>query len=544
MASFRMYYTCIAVAVIAWLCLLQQSNANTRVRVEKATARSMAKSKIKTMKRNPALMHELGQVMGPKSFDVPEGYDKMARPYKNGRAVNVTIGITIKRIADVNDKEGSVVFDVLFLTQWMDPRLKNIAFKRILPKDVWTPGLFVSNEGKEPDWFSSDMVLNKDGSILYERRVLVTVEHTFELTDFPFDHHDVPININAFGYDANDVMLRADHTRDSNVGKLRDSTWDLQGFTLEAKVEQTLLSPRDSIIVGTLHVKRKTTMILTTILMPLVLIVLFTFLAFFVWEKDFGSRITVTSIGFLTVMAFMFVVNDQLPRIAYLTWMHYYMSLCFLMTFIVNVHVSFVHFLNPVGETKLEKKKRIQGGEDHRHDVRGRDGKAIEEGTEPLISKEEKKRNQLREDLLEAFHATDTETDANLNATEMVKVSAAAGKPIDIPTAKKWIEKAKVFNEQKHMSFEIFARLMEEKLERDERYSLKSLSKKFNALEKLGYTKDKVSILDKSCRFWLPAIFLIVTVVMFVIEIQNINYKWEPKSSGIVKHIVKNVTGF
>ena len=100
----------------------------------------------------------------------------------------------------------------------------------------------------------------------------------------------------------------------------------------------------------------KTPMILTTILMPLILIVLFTFLSFLVWEKDFGSRITVTSIGFLTVMAFMFVVNDQLPRIAYLTWMHWYMSLCFLMTFIVNVHVSFVHFLNPVGETKLEKK--------------------------------------------------------------------------------------------------------------------------------------------------------------------------------------------
>ena len=42
----------------------------------------------------------------------------------------------------------------------------------------------------------------------------------------------------------------------------------------------------------------------------------------------------------------------------------------------------------------------------------------------------------------------------------MVKVSAAAGRPIDIPTAKKWIDKAKVFNEQKHMSFEIFIRLM------------------------------------------------------------------------------------
>ena len=217
---------------------------------------------------------------------------------------------------------------------------------------------------------------------------------------------------------------------------MSDSTWDLQGFSLTAKIAKTLLSEKDSLIVGELHAKRKTPMILTTILMPLILIVLFTFLSFLVWEKDFGSRITVTSIGFLTVMAFMFVVNDQLPRIAYLTWMHWYMSLCFLMTFIVNVHVSFVHFLNPVGETKLEKKKRIQGGADHRDDKRGRDGKSIEDA-EPLISKAEKKKLKLREDLLEAFNATDTETDGNLTAAEMVQVSKAVKRAISLSTANK-----------------------------------------------------------------------------------------------------------
>ena len=214
-----------------------------------------------------------------------------------------------------------------------------------------------------------------------------------------------------------------------------------------------------------------------------------------------------------------------------------------------TVHVSFVHFLNPVGETKLEKKKRIQGGEDLRNAKRSRDGAIIDDSTEPLLSKEEKRRQKLRDELLEAFHATDTETDANLTAAEMVKVSAAAGRPIDIPTAKKWIDKAKVFNEQKHMSFEIFIRLMDEKLERDEKYQFKNIAKKFNALEQLGYTKDKVSLLDKSCRFWLPAMFFIITGVMFAIEIPNINYNYTPKASaGLVKHLAANAsvgtTGF
>ena len=522
-----------AFALVVCLGYAAAAKEGLRITVEKASARNkhQAKSQVKTDLRNPALIHELSQVMGPKSFEVPEGYDKMARPYKNGPPCNVTVGIIIKRIADVNDKEGSCVFDLLIFTQWRDPRLKDIAFKRILPKDVWTPGLFVSNEGKEPEWFSSDMVLNKDGRIVYERRVLVTVEHTFQLHHFPFDHHNIPIRINAFGYDANDVMLRADRGIKSNIDQLSDSTWDLQGWSLTAEVTKTLLSEKDSVIIGWLHTKRKTPMILTTILMPLILIVLFTFLSFLVWEKDFGSRITVTSIGFLTVMAFMFVVNDQLPRIAYLTWMHWYMSLCFLMTFIVNLHVSFVHFLNPVGETKLEKKKRIQGGADHRDDKRGRDGKSIEDA-EPLISKDEKKKLKLREDLLEAFNATDTETDGNLTAAEMVQVSKAVKRAISLSTANKWISLAQVFNDQKHISFEAFVTMMEKKLEKDQKYSFKKLAGKFNAFKRLGYTKDNVSKLDKNCRFWLPALFFFITILMFVVELHNINYDWKKLTYG------------
>ena len=139
-----------AFALLVCLGYVAAAKEGLRITVEKASARSkrQAKSQVKADLRNPALIHELSQVMGPKSFEVPEGYDKMARPYKNGPPCNVTVGITIKRIADVNDKEGSVVFDLMIFTQWRDPRLKGIAFKRILPKDVWTPAYLYQTKEK------------------------------------------------------------------------------------------------------------------------------------------------------------------------------------------------------------------------------------------------------------------------------------------------------------------------------------------------------------------------------------------------------------
>ena len=134
--------------------------------------------------------------------------------------------------------------------------------------------------------------------------------------------------------------------------------------------------------------------------------------------------------------------------------------------------------------------------------------------------------------MLEAFNATDTETDGNLTAPEMVQVSKAVKRTISMSTANKWIALAQVFNEQKHISFEAFITMMEKKLEKDQKYSLRSFAKKFNALERLGYTKDKVSVLDKSCRCWLPALFFFITILMFVVELSNINYQWKPQSSG------------
>ena len=109
--------------------------------------------------------------------------------------------------------------------------------------------------------------------------------------------------------------------------------------------------------------------------------------------------------------------------------------------------------------------------------------------------------------MLEAFNATDTETDGNLTAAEMVQVSKAVKRAISLSTANKWISLAQVFNDQKHISFEAFVTMMEKKLEKDEKYSFRKLAGKFNAFKRLGYTKDNVSKLDKNCRFWLPALF-------------------------------------
>lgn len=78
----------------------------------------------------------------------------------------------------------------------------------------------------------------------------------------------------------------------------------------------------------------------------MVLIVMFTFSAFFVSPESFDVRIAITSIGFLTIMAFVYVIQEQLPKISYLTWMHWYCFFCFAFVFAVTADVVAVHYFS------------------------------------------------------------------------------------------------------------------------------------------------------------------------------------------------------
>jgi hypothetical protein len=80
----------------------------------------------------------------------------------------------------------------------------------------------------------------------------------------------------------------------------------------------------------------------------------FAFIAFFVTMGDFGTRVSIVSTSFLTLVAFLFVINDQMPRIAYMTWLHKYCTITILIVMGTQYIVVFEHYLDPKDkETKL-----------------------------------------------------------------------------------------------------------------------------------------------------------------------------------------------
>lgn len=100
---------------------------------------------------------------------------------------------------------------------------------------------------------------------------------------------------------------------------------------------------------GTFTATRKSTFAVTNEVLPMILITLFSLTAPFVNADVFDMRITIASIGLLTIMGFMFVVQASLPPVGYMTWMMYMAMVSFGTTFLISAECVFIHFLDPQG---------------------------------------------------------------------------------------------------------------------------------------------------------------------------------------------------
>jgi len=96
--------------------------------------------------------------------------------------------------------------------------------------------------------------------------------------------------------------------------------WDVVGIELLATEEQRLGERgRFSRLILAVTVQRKLGYYIWKAFLPLIAIVLITFVVFWMSDDFLGRRAGVSATGLLTVIAYQFVVTGSLPRIPYLT---------------------------------------------------------------------------------------------------------------------------------------------------------------------------------------------------------------------------------
>jgi len=90
-------------------------------------------------------------------------------------------------------------------------------------------------------------------------------------------------------------------------------------------------------------VERESFYLKRLVIFPLILIVLLSFSVFWMDKSSLGDRVSVSFIGILTGVTYQIVMSDKLPSISYVTLMHGFLNLSFLImcaTVVINLAVG------------------------------------------------------------------------------------------------------------------------------------------------------------------------------------------------------------
>ncbi len=287
------------------------------------------------------------------------GADLLGPPRKGGPVV-VGVAFHLQNINEINEEAGTFEFTGVLTLTWQDKRQ---AFD---PKEAQTEekiyqGDFQSHE-LSPAWYPQVVLVNESG--LYEQHsvllrvkpdgtsmLLETVNAVatvdLNLRRCPFDSQRLEAVFEVLGFDTSTVQFEAE-----TISPLTDSQriqipqWTLTNCNASIR-ERTVTyagsQGASSSFVLTMDVQRKSFFLLRLVVIPLLLIVVLSWSVFWIDRSSLGDRVSISFIGILTAVAYQMVVGDHLPQISYLTLIHGFINISFLImcaTTVINLIIG------------------------------------------------------------------------------------------------------------------------------------------------------------------------------------------------------------
>jgi hypothetical protein len=247
------------------------------------------------------------------------------RPDPEGEPTEVSIGGYLIDLQSINDSDQSFHADIFLSVSWQDTRLVSDSLAsplvgcNLLLDSVWNPRVIFVNERSVSRRLDEKVTVAPDGTVQYLQRLQGEFTTPLDLRDFPFDDHELKLDIVARGYFPEQVVF----IPEGGEGHLADLTiTDWEVGAAYAVVEPRYIDPRDYYIASItfyLPVKRRLGFYFMKTFLPLTLIVWMSWAVFWIKPGLLPPQIGVATSAILTLIAFQFSLSYMLPRLSYLT---------------------------------------------------------------------------------------------------------------------------------------------------------------------------------------------------------------------------------
>ncbi|XP_013414141.1 glycine receptor subunit alpha-2 [Lingula anatina] len=288
-------------------------------------------------------------------------YDTRIRPgLDTGNPTLVNVSMHFNFIADLSDVSMDFTINIFLRQNWNDPRLAfagntsgldSVTLGDSTRNDIWVPDLYFMNEKNSRFHTVTTpnrmIIISANGDIMYSQRLTETLSCAFNLANFPMDKQACRINIESYAYNINNLVLSWKETDPLSFAK--DAGRNLADFTLMGTTtgDCSTIYPSGgyTCIYAEMSFRRDLNYYLIQVYAPSVVVVLLSFVNFWIDPTAVPARTTIGIITILTISTQSVSVQSGLPRVSYVKAIDVWNSVCLVFVMASMLEYAVVNFL-------------------------------------------------------------------------------------------------------------------------------------------------------------------------------------------------------
>jgi hypothetical protein len=272
---------------------------------------------------------------------------------------DVDLRIHLIDIEAINTVTQSFTASLTIALRWQDPSLVHSGPNSISrPLDeIWFPRIQILNQQRLVSTLPRIAEVYPNGEVVQRQRYWGNFSQPLDLENFPFDSQRIQIKLAHVGF--GEDLINLTPSSDSGISaSLTMPDWDVTGWDLVAEdISLEQISTRLKGVVLSVDVKREEGFFRYKVIFPLVLIVMMSWMVFWIDPSLAASQISVSVTAMLTMIAYRFALSGMVPRLAFLTTLDYFVLISTVVVFLSMIEVIYTAHLSSSGQ--LDKARKV-----------------------------------------------------------------------------------------------------------------------------------------------------------------------------------------
>ncbi|XP_075254238.1 gamma-aminobutyric acid receptor subunit alpha-5-like [Convolutriloba macropyga] len=244
--------------------------------------------------------------------------------------------------------------------------VSELILNSIMLEKVWKPDTFFRGNGLNShihDITRPNQLfrLRNNGYIIFSTRLTVSAKCPMDFSRYPMDSQNCLVEFGSFGYHEDEILYTWTTEDPKNppiniMSESKLSQFNFLGFKPTSR-SASFSSGNYSILAVNFQFKRNIGYFVMQTYMPCMMIVVLSWVAFWINREAAPARISLGITTVLTMTTFAISSRQQIPKVSYPSAMDWFVLMCYLFVFLALVEYAAVNYFTKRGEAGKVPKK-------------------------------------------------------------------------------------------------------------------------------------------------------------------------------------------